>query len=56
VRPGITGLAQVSGRSRLTFYETVKYDIEYVNKKSVMFDLKIVLRTIKMSFINSGGF
>jgi lipopolysaccharide/colanic/teichoic acid biosynthesis glycosyltransferase len=56
VRPGVTGLAQVSGRSRLTFYETVKYDLEYVEKKSVVLDLKIILRTIKILFINSGGF
>jgi lipopolysaccharide/colanic/teichoic acid biosynthesis glycosyltransferase len=56
VRPGVTGLAQVSGRSRLTFYETVKYDVEYVNNKSVMLDLEIILRTVKVMFTNSGGF
>jgi len=56
VRPGVTGLAQVSGRSRLTFYETVKYDVEYVNKKSVLLDLKIILRTVKLMFTSSGGF
>lgn len=56
VRPGITGLAQVSGRSRLTFHDTVKYDLEYVSNKSIMLDLKIVLRTIKVGFTSSGGF
>jgi len=56
VRPGITGLAQISGRSRLTFYETVKFDVEYVDRKSIMLDLKIILRTVKVVFTNSGGF
>ena len=56
VRPGITGLAQVSGRSRLTFYETVKYDLEYVENKSIMFDLKLILRTVKVMLTDPGAF
>ena len=56
VRPGITGLAQVSGRSRLTFYETVNYDLEYVKNKSILLDLKIIARTFKVILTDSGGF
>jgi exopolysaccharide biosynthesis polyprenyl glycosylphosphotransferase len=45
IRPGITGLWQISGRSDLTWDESVQLDLRYVENWSVMFDLKIVLRT-----------
>jgi lipopolysaccharide/colanic/teichoic acid biosynthesis glycosyltransferase len=48
VRPGITGLAQVSGRGNLTFTETVKLDLEYVRTRSLANDLRILLRTFLM--------
>lgn len=47
VRPGITGLAQVSGRDMITHEEKVKYDLEYINNLSIMNDIKIVVRTFK---------
>ena len=47
VRPGISGLAQVNGRNSLSWEEKFKYDIEYVEKLSFLFDFKIVLLTIK---------
>ncbi|MGQ8367331.1 sugar transferase [Glaciecola sp. 1036] len=56
VRPGITGLAQVSGRGRLGFYETVDLDVEYVEKRSLMFDIKIVLLTVKGVIFRHGAF
>ncbi len=56
VRPGITGLAQISGRGRLTFYETVKYDVEYVHKRSFGLDLKILLTTVKLMIRDHGAF
>jgi lipopolysaccharide/colanic/teichoic acid biosynthesis glycosyltransferase len=46
VRPGITGLWQVSGRSKLTFSERVELDARYVESRSFGFDLKIMMRTI----------
>jgi exopolysaccharide biosynthesis polyprenyl glycosylphosphotransferase len=46
VRPGITGLSQISGRSELTFDETCLLDIYYVENWSPSLDLKIVLKTI----------
>jgi lipopolysaccharide/colanic/teichoic acid biosynthesis glycosyltransferase len=46
VLPGITGLAQVNGRSRLTFDQIVRYDIEYIEHKSLMLDLKILWHTL----------
>lgn len=48
VRPGITGLAQVSGRGNLTFAETVDLDLRYVRTRSLATDLRILLRTFLM--------
>lgn len=46
VRPGITGLAQCSGRNLLTWEEKFAYDIEYVEKISFILDCKILLKTV----------
>jgi lipopolysaccharide/colanic/teichoic acid biosynthesis glycosyltransferase len=56
VRPGITGLAQVSGRGRLTFLETVRYDLEYVEHRSQWLDLKILYLTVIKIFLRDGAF
>jgi lipopolysaccharide/colanic/teichoic acid biosynthesis glycosyltransferase len=46
VRPGITGLWQVSGRSTLTFREMIALDVEYVERRSLPLYLKILLFTL----------
>lgn len=46
VLPGITGLAQVRGRSGLTFDTIARYDIEYIRQLSLKLDLKIIWWTI----------
>lgn len=46
VRPGITGLAQVRGRNSISWEEKFSFDIQYVNKMSLMFDLKIIMETV----------
>jgi lipopolysaccharide/colanic/teichoic acid biosynthesis glycosyltransferase len=46
VKPGMTGLWQVSGRSRLTLEEMIRLDLEYVRRRSVWLNLWILLRTI----------
>jgi len=46
VRPGITGLAQISGRNRLCWDERLEMDIKYVEQKSALIDLKILFKTI----------
>jgi lipopolysaccharide/colanic/teichoic acid biosynthesis glycosyltransferase len=56
VRPGITGLAQISGRGRLGFHETVEYDVEYVRRRSLSFDLKVLLRTVWLIIVRDGAF
>lgn len=45
VKPGITGLAQVNGRSKLTLSETVDYDLEYIENFSLYKDFKILCAT-----------
>ena len=56
VRPGITGLAQVSGRGRLYFNESKQLDIQYVRTRSFLRDIKIILKTIKMVVLRDGAF
>ena len=45
VRPGITGWAQVNGRNSISWTEKFRYDIEYLNKISFFFDIKILWMT-----------
>jgi lipopolysaccharide/colanic/teichoic acid biosynthesis glycosyltransferase len=45
IKPGITGLWQVKGRSRTTFDEMVRLDIEYIRNWSLLLDFKILIRT-----------
>ncbi|QSI75578.1 sugar transferase [Niveibacterium microcysteis] len=46
LRPGITGWAQVNGRDELPIPEKVAYDIEYLQRQSFWFDLKILFMTV----------
>jgi lipopolysaccharide/colanic/teichoic acid biosynthesis glycosyltransferase len=50
VKPGITGLWQVSGRSRLSMRTALELDIEYVRRRSVVLDLSILVRTVPALF------
>ncbi len=54
MKPGLTGLWQVSGRNRLPFEEMVKLDLFYIENWSVLFDLKIILRTILVMLRGDG--
>lgn len=55
VRPGLTGLWQVSGRSLLGYKERVMLDRQYVRTASVMNDLRILLRTVSVVFRRHGA-
>lgn len=55
VRPGITGLWQVSGRNRLTYNEMCDLDIKYVRSWNVITDLLIMLSTPWVMFVDGGG-
>ncbi len=54
VKPGITGLAQARVRSHAAPGERTKLDLEYINKQSFWFDLKIIFLTIKQVFFKGG--
>ncbi len=56
VRPGVTGLAQISGRGRLGFHETVELDLEYIRHRSFGYDMKILLKTIWLVMRRDGAF
>ena len=46
VRPGLTGLWQVSGKNKTTFLQMIRFDIRYARKPTFWSDLKIIFRTI----------
>ena len=55
MKPGITGLWQVSGRNRLTFDEMVRIDLYYIENWSLWLDLKIILLTLPAVWRDDGG-
>ncbi|HSQ17129.1 MAG TPA: sugar transferase [Anaerolineales bacterium] len=55
VLPGITGLAQVNGRSGISFDTIVRYDIKYVVSQNLMLDLKIIWQTIRSVVLSKGA-
>ncbi|HRI56119.1 MAG TPA: sugar transferase [Anaerolineae bacterium] len=46
VLPGLTGLAQINGRSALAFDQIIRLDIEYIDQRSLWLDVKIMLKTV----------
>ncbi|MEO9326995.1 sugar transferase [Gordonia aurantiaca] len=56
VKPGMTGLWQVSGRSDLSWEESVRLDLTYVENWSMMQDLMILWRTVKAVFAKDGAY
>lgn len=55
MKPGITGLWQVSGRSQITFERWMELDLRYVDTWSLLLDVKILLRTIPAVLFGSGA-
>ena len=55
VLPGITGLAQASGRNAITIFDKINYDLEYVKNYSFCLDIKIIFLTIKAVFSKEGA-
>lgn len=50
MKPGVTGLAQVRGRDRVSVKNKVRYELFYCKKKSLLFDIRIIFMTIKVVF------
>jgi lipopolysaccharide/colanic/teichoic acid biosynthesis glycosyltransferase len=56
VKPGITGLWQVMGRSRLNFDDMVRLDLKYAKQWSIWLDIKILLQTPKAVLMGEGAY
>jgi lipopolysaccharide/colanic/teichoic acid biosynthesis glycosyltransferase len=54
VRPGITSLAKVTGRDELTFTETLRLDLEYLERRSLKLDLRIMWATLQTVVVQHG--
>lgn len=55
VKPGLSGLAQISGRNNCSWDEKFDFDIQYVNKITFVVDVKIVFKTVFKSFFKQEG-
>ena len=53
--PGVTGWAQVRGRCTLAFEDTVRLDLEYIERQSIWFDLKVLLLTVPIVLSRKGA-
>jgi lipopolysaccharide/colanic/teichoic acid biosynthesis glycosyltransferase len=56
VKPGMTGLWQVSGRSNIKFREMILLDLYYVENHSLLFDLEILFETIPVVLFGKGAY
>ncbi|MEZ4671840.1 MAG: sugar transferase [Anaerolineae bacterium] len=56
VKPGITGLWQVTGRSELTYEERVRLDMNYIRNYSIWLDLQILFQTIPAVILSKGAY
>ncbi len=56
VVPGCTGLWQISGRSNIGFKEMVNLDLEYIQKRTILIDLKIIFKTVLVLFGSKDAF
>ncbi|MFA6291539.1 MAG: exopolysaccharide biosynthesis polyprenyl glycosylphosphotransferase [Victivallales bacterium] len=56
VKPGITCLWQISGRSELPFKQQVELDKQYINSQSILLDIKILLKTIPAVLTGRGAY
>ena len=55
VRPGLTGLAQVSGRNAITWENKLEYDLKYIEKITFARDVKIIFQTVLKAFVKQEG-
>ena len=55
VKPGLTGLWQVSGRNERTYHEMVRFDIEYAEAASLLLDLRILAKTMPVVLSRQGA-
>lgn len=56
IRPGLTGLWQIQGRSTTSFHDWIKYDVYYATNQSLWLDIKIFFKTISVVFKKIGAY
>ena len=56
VLPGLTGLWQVTARSRVSLEGMVRLDLLYVRRRSLLLDLKLLLQTVPIVLLRRGGY
>lgn len=56
VKPGCSGLWQVSGRNDVHFAEMVDYDLDYIQKRGVRYDISLIVKTIKVMMKPDGAY
>ena len=54
LKPGITGWAQINGRDEISIEKKVQLEMEYLNKKSALFDIKIIIKTFTKVLFKKG--
>ena len=55
VKPGITGLWQISGRQHISYSERVLLDMQYIDQRSLLTDLAILVKTLKVFIVHTGA-
>lgn len=56
VKPGLTGLWQISGRSNLGFEDMIRLDLKYITERNLLYDIKIILKTIPVVLSSKGAY
>ena len=56
VKPGLTCIWQVSGRSDTKFDELIEMDLEYIRNRSLWLDIKLILKTVVVVFTHKGAY
>lgn len=54
IRPGVTGWAQINGRDELSIEDKVQFDLDYLKRQSLVFDIKIIILTIFKVLLRAG--
>jgi lipopolysaccharide/colanic/teichoic acid biosynthesis glycosyltransferase len=55
VKPGLTGLWQISGRQHISYEERIVLDMYYIDHRSILFDLLIIVKTLKVFIVHTGA-
>lgn len=54
-KPGLSGLAQVNGRNAISWEDKIKWDLKYIEKVSLVEDIKIIFKTVEKAFVKQEG-